>query len=72
MQGLDDAMLYPAMPWPKSAAVGPDGVGEGGVPISGFLIFEATDLGAAIEIAKGDPFTAHATFGVPEMTPMPG
>lgn len=73
MQGLGDALVHPATPLPKSVTVGPDGVGDGsGVPISGFLIVEAADLDAAIEIAKGDPFTAHATVGVSEMMQMPG
>ena len=73
MTGLGDAMVHPATPLFKTKIVGPKGVGDGeNFPISGFLIITATDMDAAIAIAKGDPFTKHANVGVSEMMQMPG
>ena len=70
VKGLGDTLVHPARPLPRSTPVGPNGVNDGCVPVSGFLIIEAANMDAAIAIAQADPFSAHADIGVSEMMVM--
>tara|TARA_B100000787_G_C16071388_1_gene240109 strand:+ start:57 stop:272 length:216 start_codon:yes stop_codon:yes gene_type:complete len=52
--------------------VGPNGVVDTEVTVTGFLTAEAVNMDAAITIAQSDPFAAHAAIVVSEMMVMGG
>jgi hypothetical protein len=70
VKGLGDTLVHPATPLPRSKTVGPNGVNDGGVPVSGFLIVEVANMDAVTAVARPDPLSAHADIGVSEMMVM--
>lgn len=72
VQGLGDAMVNPGTPLGQSKFINSKGVSDEGPgeALNGYAIFEAADLDAAIEIAKGDPFTAMGTLELAEIRSM--
>ncbi|MDB2334965.1 YciI family protein [Planktomarina temperata] len=72
LTGLGEAVVYPASPVKRSKVVGPYGVSDEPVAITGFLIVEADDIEAAVKIAQSDPFSDHAKMAVSELMVMGG
>ncbi len=66
---LGSAMINPGTPLGASKFINANGVSDEGPgeALNGYAIFEADDMDAAIEIAKGDPFTAMGTLELAEI-----
>lgn len=71
-KGLGDAIIRPDTPLKNPHRVSASGVEEGAGDYSmmGFMMFEATDMDAALEIAKACPFTSMGTMVVREAVDM--
>ena len=75
LSALGDAAVSPGNPLQNTHTVNPDGsVSTGGnVAMSGYTIIEATDMEAALEMAKACPFLEiGGTLEVSELKAMPG
>ncbi|MFV2053921.1 YciI family protein [Aliiroseovarius sp. YM-037] len=73
MEGMGSALVHPGAPVGKSSTVSQSGVADDGGPnpISGFIVVEASDQNAAVEMAKGCPgLKTEATVEVAEMMQM--
>ena len=74
MAGLGDAVVSMPAPLMASKIVKADGVSDNTDPnaMTGFMVIEATDMDAALEMAKGDPYLAMpgAAIQVGEMRQM--
>lgn len=69
---LGPAVVNPGTPLGKSKTVSSSGVAEdgGANPLSGFSIFQADGMDAAVEMAKGCPFLDFGTIEVAEVKEM--
>ena len=72
LAGLGEAVVYPASTVKRYKVVGPDGLSDEPVAITGFLIVDAEDMEAAVKIAQADPFSDHAKMAVSELMVMGG
>jgi hypothetical protein len=75
VEGLGDAVVTPGQPVKGNQMLSTDGASdaEGDNRISGYAVIEAADMGAAMEMAKGDPFMAMGgSIQVAEMVSMGG
>lgn len=68
--GIGDAMINPGTPLGASKFINADGVSDDGDGLNGYAIFEAADMDAAIEIAKGDPFCEIGTLELAQIMTM--
>lgn len=67
-EGMGQAVIDGGNPVGPSTTVTKDSVVDNGGsnPISGYSLIEATDMAAAVEIAKGCPILDHGTVEVAE------
>ncbi len=73
MAANKDALLEPQNPIGKTWTVDSDGAREGAkAPIMGYTIFQAADLEAALNLAKGCPFTEMGSLEVSQIMEMGG
>ena len=72
LAGLGEAVVCPASPVKRSKVVGPDGLSDEPVAITGCLIVEAEAMDAAVKIAQADPFSDYAKMAVSELMVMGG
>jgi hypothetical protein len=74
MGGMGDALVVPGNPMGMSQTVSASGVADdgGANPVSGYSVVEATDIGAATELAKGCPMVTNnvGTVEVAELLEM--
>ena len=72
LDGLGASVVSPGNPVGKSKTVSATGVADHGGPdpLSGFSIIEASDMDAALEMAKSCPHVSHGTIEVAEMMSM--
>jgi len=61
MGGLGETLVNPGAPVGMSTTVSASGVVDNGGPnpISGYMVVEAANMGAAVEISKGCPIIAN-------------
>ena len=75
VEGLGKAVVNPGQPLMGNTMLSSDGSSdaEGDGRISGYAVIEASDMAAALEMAKGDPFMAMGgSIQVAEMVTMGG
>ena len=71
MKNLGDAIVMPQTPFKTSKIVSKDGVSDpSGPPLMGFLMIEAEDMAAAVEIAQACPFLEMGEMRVAETMEM--
>ena len=71
MKNLGDAIVMPQTPFKTSKIVSKDGVSDpSGPSLMGFLMIEAEDMAAAVEITKACPFLEMGEMRVAETMEM--
>ena len=71
MKNLGEAIVMPQTPFKTSKIVSKDGVTDpSGSPLRGFLMIEAEDMAAAVEIAQACPFLEMGEMRVAETMEM--
>lgn len=71
MKNLGEAIVMPQTPFKTSKIVSKDGVSDpSGPSLMGFLMIEAEDMAAAVEITKACPFLEMGEMRVAETMEM--
>ena len=71
ISGMGAAVISPGQPLKSNKLLSSDGVSDvGDNVVSGYMVIEADDYDAAMEMAKGDPLRTLGTVQLAEMIQM--